>query len=95
LNSGFLYLWKNIPPKLPQKYSSKVRLFGMMIPLTLSIWSLFALGLSFSLSALQDQGIPVMWIGFAAFFLQFLLGVIGIWLQPAPGWTHHACMELD
>ncbi len=72
LNAGFLYLWRVVPPLIPE-WKFGVRLTAITI-VSLSIWSLFA-GLSIkTFNILTVRGVGPLTIGFTALVIGLVLG---------------------
>ncbi|MCB9674983.1 MAG: hypothetical protein H6737_07695 [Alphaproteobacteria bacterium] len=83
LNAAFLWLWRVLPPRLPDA-ALPTRLATMVV-VSLSAWSLGAVALVTSTRALLGAGTPPLGLGAVGCGLVILLGVAACWRGvPAP-----------
>lgn len=83
LNAGFLWLWRVLPQRLPNR-SLGVRL-TLMVTLTLGAWLVAAVGLVIGVDAARTAGLPTLVVGLGATATMLVAGVWACWHHvPAP-----------
>ncbi|MFK7927945.1 MAG: hypothetical protein AB8H79_07135 [Myxococcota bacterium] len=84
LNAGFLWLWRVVPPRLPQKAGLGARL-AMMTLASLTSWTAAAIGLVLALGWTRHMGIATLWLGLGTLIVLAIAGLAATrTARPAP-----------
>jgi len=84
VNSGFLYIWKKVPPYLSPKFGKKTKLL-MMIIISLIGWAL-SVGAVTVIEVIIRYRVrnSMVVLGSIAFFFQLIFGIVIALLRPVP-----------
>lgn len=81
LNALFLYLWRALPPRLPQRWGLGARLATMTL-ISLSAWIVAAVLVVLGVRLLRAQGSSLAWFGWVTTGLIALVGVMACLQNP-------------
>lgn len=75
VNVGFLYLWRVLPPRLPERWPLGVRL-AVMVTVALGAWAALAAGAVVGIGWLKGVGVEPVWVGWLATAVTLGVGVV-------------------